>query len=154
MVEPIARICIELLHIEPKVWRRVDVPLSSSLMSLHHVIQVAVGWTDSHLFEFKVGDRLYGDPFEVDLFEWKVYKATSIRLKTLVDRGISEFTYLYDFGDHWEHSIVIEELRNGEADVDYPVFVDGARPKTLEAQSVSRSFLRLHSIRVTRSTNT
>lgn len=154
MVEPIARICIELLHIEPAVWRRVDVPLSSSLMSLHHVIQVAVGWTNSHLFEFKVGDRLYGDPFEEDLFEWKVYKATSIRLKTLVDRGIREFTYLYDFGDHWEHSIVIEELRNGEADVDYPVFVDGARPKTLEAQSVSRSSLRLHSIRVTRNTNT
>ena len=127
MIEPIARIRIELLCIEPTVWRRVDVPLSSTLMSLHHVIQVAVGWTDSHLFEFQVKDRLYGDPIEEDFFEWKVYKASSIRLKTLVDRGIRDFTYLYDFGDHWEHRIAIEELRDGKADVDYPAFVDGAR---------------------------
>lgn len=127
MVEPIARVRIELLDIEPTVWRRVDVPLSSTLVSFHHVIQVTVGWTNSHLFEFRIANRSYADPFMVDLFDWKVYKASSIRLKTLVDRGIREFTYLYDFGDHWEHIIAIEDLRDGKAEVDYPAFVDGAR---------------------------
>lgn len=127
MVEAVARIRIELLHIEPAVWRCVDVPLSSTLMSLHHVIQVTVGWKNSHLFEFVVGDRSYGDPVEEVDFGPRVFNARYIRLKTLVDRGIREFRCLYDFGDSWEHSIVIEELRDGRADIDYPSFVDGAR---------------------------
>ena len=58
MIEPIARIRIELQEIEPKVWRRVDVPLSSTLLALHDIIQLAFRWTDSHLFEFEIGDRI------------------------------------------------------------------------------------------------
>ncbi len=127
MTEPVARIRIELQRLEPKIWRRVDVPVSSTLMALHHIIQVTVGWTNSHLFEFSVGDRIYGDPMPDDDFEWKVYKAKSIRLKTLLNRGIKRFTYLYDFGDHWEHDVIVDEIRNGGADIDYPAFVDGAR---------------------------
>ena len=61
MIEPIARIRIELQEIEPKIWRRVDVPLSSTLLALHDFIQFAFRWTDSHLFEFEVGDRNYGE---------------------------------------------------------------------------------------------
>lgn len=56
MIEPVARLRIELREIEPRLWRRVDVPLSSTLLALHDVIQTVVGWTDSHLFEF-VGRR-------------------------------------------------------------------------------------------------
>ena len=62
MIEPIARIRIELQEIEPNVWRRVDVPLSSTLLALHDFIQFAFRWTDSHLFEFEIGDRRYGQP--------------------------------------------------------------------------------------------
>ena len=61
MIEPVARLRIELREIEPKVWRRVDVPLSSTLLALHDIIQVTFGWMNSHLFEFEVGDRVYGD---------------------------------------------------------------------------------------------
>ena len=50
MIEPVARIRIELQDIEPKIWRRVDVPLSSTLLALHDIIQAAFGWTHSHLF--------------------------------------------------------------------------------------------------------
>ena len=60
MTEPVARLRIELREIDPWLWRRVDVPLSSTLMALHDIIQIEVGWvgwTDSHLFEFVVGDR-------------------------------------------------------------------------------------------------
>ena len=58
MIETIARVRIELREIEPTVWRRVDVPLTSTLLALHDIIQVTVGWTDSHLFEFVVDDRI------------------------------------------------------------------------------------------------
>jgi hypothetical protein len=128
MIEPIARIRIELQGIEPKIWRRVDVPLSSTLMNLHDIIQVVMGWRDDHLFEFNVGDKIYGEPFPDDSFEERtVYKAKSIRLQSLHDRGFDQFLYIYDFGDHWCHDVIIEDLCDGEADTDYPSFIDGAR---------------------------
>ena len=127
MNEPIARIRIELQEIEPRIWRRIEVPLSSTLLALHDFIQFAFRWTDSHLFEFEIGDRIYGDPENDDFGERRVYKAASIRLKTVVDRGIDRFVYVYDFGDNWRHDIFIEEIRDGERDVDYPAFVEGER---------------------------
>jgi hypothetical protein len=128
MIEPIARIRIELQDIEPKIWRRVDVPLSTSLMGLHDIIQVVMGWQDEHPFDFRVGDKIYSEPYpDDDMYERKTYNAKSIRLKTLVERGVGQFLYTYDFGDNWQHDIVIESVRDGEAEIDYPVFVDGAR---------------------------
>ena len=128
MIEPVARVRITLQNIAPAVWRRVDLPLSTTLMALHDVIQVAMGWTDSHLFEFVVGDRVYGEPDPDDaMYERKVCQAKSIRLKQLLDRGVERFLYVYDFGDNWRHDIVVEEVFEGQPDIDYPAFVDGAR---------------------------
>ena len=111
MIEPVARLRIELQEIEPKVWRRVDVPLSSTLLALHDIIQVTFGWMNSHLFEYEVGDRVYGDPMlDEDLYDQRVYKARNIRLKSLVERGVERFRYLYDFGDSWTHDISIESV--------------------------------------------
>jgi hypothetical protein len=128
MIEPIARIRIELQEIEPKIWRRVDVPLSATLFALHDIIQVTMGWKDAHLFEFVVGDKVYGEPHPDDvMYERKVYQAKSIRLQALVARGVERFVYAYDFGDDWRHDVIIEDLGQGAPDVDYPAFVDGAR---------------------------
>ena len=128
MIEAIARIRIELQDLEPKIRRRIDVPLSSTLAGLHDIIQIAFRWTDSHLHEFTVGGRVYGVPSpEDDSCERKVYKTASIRLKTVVERGENRFLYLYDFGDDWRHDVIVEEVRDGEGTVDYPAFVDGAR---------------------------
>ena len=128
MVEPVARLRIELQGIEPKVWRSVDVPLSSTLRALHDVIQVAFGWMDSHLFAFEVADRIYAEPmFDDDAFGQRVYKAAAIRLKSLIERRVERFVYVYDFGDDWRHEIAIESVRDGEPDVDYPAFVGGER---------------------------
>ena len=128
MIEPVARLRVELQGLEPKIWRRVDVPLSTTLAALHDIIQVAFRWTDSHLHEFLVGQRVYGVPSPEDAFyERKVYKSAAIRLKTLIDRGVDRFLYVYDFGDDWRHDVIIEEVRDGEADTEYPCFVDGDR---------------------------
>ncbi len=62
MIESIARIRIELQEIEPTIWRRVDMPLSATLLALHDFIQVTMGWKNAHLFEFAVGDKVYGEP--------------------------------------------------------------------------------------------
>ena len=123
MIEPIARVRIELREIEPTLWRRVDVPHTSTLLALHDIIQVTVGWTDSHLFEFVVDDRVYSEPLPDDeLFERKVYNAAGIRLRTLIDRGVERLLYVYDFGDDWRHDVLIEDVRDGAPDIDYPAF--------------------------------
>ena len=128
MTESIARIRIELQDLDPEIWHRVDVPLSSTLAELHDIIQVAFCWTDSHLHEFLVGGRVYGVPSPGDAYyERKVYNAADIRLKTLVDRGVDRFLYVYDFGDNWRHDVTVEEVRSGETDTKYPCFVDGSR---------------------------
>ena len=92
MIEPVARIRIQLRELEPKVFRRVDVPLSSTLLTLHHIIQITFDWCNYHLFEFEVGDRVYGEPMLDDGFsDRRVYKAAGTRLKTLVDREVERF---------------------------------------------------------------
>ena len=60
--EPIARVRVSLKEVEPEIWRRMDVPLGLSLQGLHDVIQAAVGWEHYHLFEFRIGGKLYGLP--------------------------------------------------------------------------------------------
>jgi hypothetical protein len=126
--ETIACIRIELEDTEPVVWRRCDLPLSASLAMLHDLIQVAMRWQDYHLHEFVIGEKVYGVPYpEPGLVERKVYQSKGIRLGTLIERGVSEFLYIYDFGDNWQHRILIEEVRQGEPDTEYPRFVAGAR---------------------------
>lgn len=128
LVEPITRVRMELRHLKPKIWRRVDVPLSSTLMSLHHIIQAAMGWTGSHLFEFTVRGLSYGDlDREADFADWEVLDARKVKLQDLIGWGIKRFTYTYDFGDDWRHMISLGKPRVGKADIDYPAFVGGAR---------------------------
>lgn len=128
MIEPIARIRIEIEDTNPLVWRELDVPLSTTLAMVHDIIQVVMRWWDYHLYEFEIGDRLYGVPSsDDDLYERKVYKASGLRLATVLERGIREFLYVYDFGDNWQHRITVLDVRQGDTDIEYPRFIAGAR---------------------------
>ena len=128
MSEPIARLRVELRHLEPKIWRRIDMPLSATLERLHEAIQLAMGWTFSHLWEFEVAGRRYGDPsFEPFDDEPRLYRANGLQLRTAIDRGADRFVYVYDFGDDWRHDVIVEEVRDGAPGGDYPALVDGAR---------------------------
>lgn len=85
----------------PPVTRMVDVPETITLDELHDVLQVALGWTDSHLHRFDTETARYSHPFE-DWDEDEVDER-GVRLSTLPPR----FTYVYDFGDDWHHDIEI-----------------------------------------------
>lgn len=128
MIEPIARIRIEIEDTNPLVWRELDVPLSTTLAMMHDIIQVVMGWWDYHLYEFEIEDKFYGVPSTDDaLNERKVYKSSALRLATVLERGVQDFLYVYDFGDNWRHRITVLDVRQGDADVDYPRFISGAR---------------------------
>jgi hypothetical protein len=113
---------IRLEDVEPVVWRRVLVPGSVRLSRLHGMIQAAMGWTDSHLHAFRVGDQRFGMRFE-DWDEDEVDEKEVTVLEALRDqRG---FVYEYDFGDSWSHEVVIEDLRRLPIGLKHAVCLDG-----------------------------
>ena len=116
----IARLKIILKDVEPKVMRRVEVPLSIRLDRLHTAIQVAMGWTDSHLYEFRfAGDAAFGIPdpdFHSDMSD---ARKTTLRA-ALEDCGGKTFHYIYDFGDYWDHVVTVERIEAGTPDFPYP----------------------------------
>jgi hypothetical protein len=126
-VDRIARIHIELEGIDPAIWRRVEVPLTTSLRELHEIIQAVMLFENYHLFQFDVGDKRYGIPDA----EWDhgpaILEEKNIRLGALAERGLRTFSYTYDFGDNWQHSVIIEATVAADPTLDYPRFVDGAR---------------------------
>lgn len=121
---PLVQLRIELRWVRPKVWRRVLVPSSMTLAKLHHVIQAAMGWSDSHLHEFAVGQQRYGeaDP------QWdSPGDVISERKATIAQalQGAKSAVYTYDFGDGWEHEIKVEAPLAKYLDLKAPVCVDG-----------------------------
>ncbi|MFZ3584449.1 plasmid pRiA4b ORF-3 family protein [Loktanella sp. DJP18] len=128
MVDQIARLRVELLHIEPRIWRRMDVGLTTNLRALHELVQATMPWENDHLYQFTIGERVYGEPSPEDM-SWghKVYHAKNMRLEALVARGITEIDYTYDFGDNWQHRISIEHVSSADPDIDYPLYLDGER---------------------------
>jgi hypothetical protein len=130
MVDRVARIRIELRHTKPKIWRRVDVPLSYTLISLHRVIQAAFGWHGGHLFEFSIGGREFSElatsRFGSDPFEWDPEDAAKIKLHTIVDWGFKRFDYRYDFGDDCQHIIAILRVLDADTAIEYPALVADA----------------------------
>ncbi len=104
---------VSLEGIEPLIWRRLQVPGDANLGWLHAVIQVAMGWTNSHLHQFRVGKRLYSDPsFELDEFEDdpRVLDENETAIHEIATRAKSALVYEYDFGDSWEHRITVERI--------------------------------------------
>ena len=120
----IARLKIELDDWQPAIWRRVEVPLTTTLKGLHDVIQAAMPFQDYHLFEFRAEDRRYAIPNAEWDFE-KTWSAKTTRLATLVERGIGELAYTYDFGDDWRHTITVESVDEADPAVEYPRFIEG-----------------------------
>jgi hypothetical protein len=122
---PIYQLKITLRGSKPPIWRRVLVPGKFSLDKLHDVIQSAMGWTDSHLHQFNINGRFFGAPSPDDWDE--VVKESSYSLEKVAPEEKCKFVYEYDFGDSWEHTIVVEKILPFEPGKVYPVCVKGNR---------------------------
>ncbi len=106
----IAVLRITLDDVVPKVIRRVVVPGDIRLDRLHLVIQVIMGWTDSHLFEFRIGDAGWGIPDPDGIHDGPM-DAGKARLNTILARsGRKSFNYIYDYGDNWSHTVKVEKI--------------------------------------------
>lgn len=99
---------VSLIGVKPAIWRRLLVPKDVLLPQLHPILQVAIGWTNSHLHRFMLGDVAFAEPSEEDELPGPIdYRR--ITLNQIALRRGSTCVYEYDFGDGWEHLIEVEE---------------------------------------------
>ncbi len=118
---------ITLSSTEPPVWRRVAVPSSFSLAELHEVIQQSMGWQQHHMHQFQAGQKIYGPQAADDFLEQSVLDETRYFLDELEKEMLQGLVYTYDFGDSWEHVVLLEKVIPKGAAQPYPVVLDGAR---------------------------
>lgn len=118
---------ISLKYIRPPIWRRVQIHGDVTLAKLHRIIQIAMGWYDSHLHQFIVGASYYGVPSIDDSPDLDLKDERRTRLKEIISKPKMKIVYEYDFGDGWEHEILLEKVFPPEPGVQYPRCLGGAR---------------------------
>ena len=119
---------IVLLGVRPQVWRRVQVPADICLDDLHLVLQAAMGWTNSHLHSFTLGERRYTMPYEEgDLEELQMQDEREVCLSERITQPKETFAYDYDFGDNWQHLVTLEKILPAAPEEKYPLCLDGKR---------------------------
>jgi len=124
----IYQIKVTLLGTKPAIWRRLLVPASMTLAKLHDVLQTAMGWAGGHMHEFRTADRHFGIPDPEDRsMGMQVENERSLRLSSVLRSAGAKLIYTYDFGDNWEHAVVLERLLPAQfsLDLEYPICIDG-----------------------------
>lgn len=113
---------IALEEVTPTIWRRLLVPGGIRMAKLHDIFQAAMGWTNSHLHAFTIGDDRYGMQFdEHPEGEINERDVTVIRAIGPHER----FVYEYDFGDSWDHEVVVEGRTSLRYGLKHAVCLDG-----------------------------
>jgi hypothetical protein len=124
---PLYQLKITLRDCKPPIWRRIVVRADMKLDRLHRVIQTTMGWSDCHLHQFVVGRVFYGvpdregDDFGTDTLNEKQYTVADLAPMTK-----KKFIYEYDFGDSWEHEVLVEQVLPPDPDFKHPVCLAGA----------------------------
>jgi Plasmid pRiA4b ORF-3-like protein len=119
VADAIMQVKVWLLGISPMVWRRVLLPASCSLRELHGVIQVAMGWEGTHLYQFHLRAARYGS-WELSAF------SPEVTLAALRFRKGARFLYAYDLNTPWRHEVRIEDQLEAEPGKTYPTCTDGS----------------------------
>jgi hypothetical protein len=123
---------VEIDDITPAIWRRIEVDADITLRGLHHIIQAAFGWTSSHLHEFLLEGQTYamldndGVLDSLDDLEQEAFDDRKAKLLRLTYPG-QKFTYEYDFGDSWMHTISVEKIEPAAHKMGCANIIDGQR---------------------------
>ncbi len=117
---------ISLVRSSPEIWRTFVVPSNIDLSVFHVVIQIVMGWTDSHIFEFTIDKKKYSldEEFGLDCNDYE--------LKDLLKQNDC-IQYVYDFGNFWQHNIVLEDSNYSDTKLRSEfVCIDGEMGAALE----------------------
>ena len=119
---------VQLEDIHPRIWRKILVPSSIKLPKLHDLLQLVMGWTDSHLHSFQFGKKAFsaahgaGHLEELNMLDEKKYT-----LEAALGDSLREFVYEYDFGDSWRHLIQVKLINKPNTEWFYPLCIAGER---------------------------
>ena len=116
---------VTLKHVKPLVWRRLAVSSDTTLQKLHKTLQAAMGWYDYHLHQFFIDGCYYSLPHP-DNFE-RDFDEKRFSLRAIAPLPGMKFRYDYDFGDGWEHAILVEKVLAPDPNERYPVCLAGKR---------------------------
>ncbi len=128
-MQEIIQFKVSLFESKPLIWRQILVHSDTTFFELHHIIQIAMGWDNYHMFEFDLEGYRIGEVDEEEKDNGygsdQLLDCTSVTLKDLITQKKEVFKYLYDFGDGWKHVIKVENLLNIDTTVNYPICIDG-----------------------------
>lgn len=126
-IDEISDMTISLVGSNPPIYRQLEVKSDTTLFEFHCMIQTAMGWTNSHLFEFRRGDLIFGVNLQETIYEFPdLIEAAHVRIAALLKRPGQTLTYIYDFGDSWEHKIKLNRHLPIEKGKFYPACITGA----------------------------
>ena len=126
-IESVYQIKVTLKDIRPPIWQRVQVPSNISLNKLHWILQAVMPWDGYHLHQSIIGGVDYSEPDPDDDFGFELKSDRTAKLNQVALGAGARFTYEYDFGDGWEHEILIERVLPPEGGVRYPMCLAGKR---------------------------
>lgn len=124
---------VTLKDVKPPIWRRIQVAADTPLDELHAILQAVMGWTDSHLHQFITGRRpdltfyTSADVIEEDMGSMEQENECEYTLEHIAPEEKNKFVYEYDFGDCWEHEILVEKILPSDAKTHYPYCLTGKR---------------------------
>ena len=120
---------VTLVGSKPPIWRRILVSGDVNLSVFHQILQDVMGWTDSHLHQFVVGGIMYSAPYDdyADDLEIEFRDESKYKLSQLLKREKDSLIYEYDFGDSWEHKIVLEKILPDDGSTETPSCIKGKR---------------------------
>ena len=119
------QIKITLRGIRPPIWRRLEVFSDTTLEKLHLIFQLAMGWANYHLHQFTIKGEEYGQP-DPD-YDFELEDERKVKLYQVVSMEKFKFSYEYDFGDSWEHTVLVEKILPVEKGKRYPNCSKGKR---------------------------
>src|SRR5580693_1788382 len=118
---------ITLLEIDPPIWRRIQVPSTIQLCCLHDAIQAVMGWTDSHLHQFEKDGKYWGVPDYDEFNELDLIDESKTQLAKVLKAEGDSMIYVYDFGDNWQHEVLLEKIIPVNEIVKTPICIGGER---------------------------
>lgn len=118
---------ITLEEIRPPIWRLIQVPGSLRLCCLHDVLQVVMGWTDSHLHRFERDGKRWGVPEHHEDYDIDIIDERHTKINAILTTPGDSLLYAYDFGDDWRHQVVLERILPPSSTTVRPVCLAGER---------------------------
>lgn len=126
--DTVYQIKVMLEYIEPVIWRRLLVPADITLSRLHSILQIAFGWTNSHMHHFFDKEQEFFSPKVManDDFGGPPARDTAqTRLADVMKKPRDALRYEYDFGDSWLHYIQLEKILADAGDTPVPSCIAG-----------------------------